>query len=477
MKLLDFISRPWAIVPAKLAEIRTVCLAQLRGEQTGLAEMLRHAPLDPASAETAPAAVSFLFAEDPQAAEPYQLIDGVAVIPIKGPLTKEAGLISWLFSGRSMRGIAAAFEAALADPAARAIVLDVDSPGGTVDGTAELAALIFASRGVKPILAHTDGMIASAAYWIASAADAIYISGDTVDVGSIGVVATHIDYSKADERYGEKWTEITAGRYKRIASSHRPLTEEGAGWLQGQVDYLYAVFVDAVARHRGIETEEALAMADGKIYIGRQAMEAGLVDGIEAFPDIIDLAVSAAQRITAKEDGMTLDELKSKHPELYQAVIAEGKAAADAEAENRGRQAGLADGRTEGAAAERQRIADVRGQLIPGHEALIEEMVADGHTSGPEAAVKVLAAEKEKRAQALKDYQADGQLKVPAADAEPPVAPAKDKAPKTKTEAGAELDRLAKQIQKEKGGSYGDAMNQALAANPALAKVYNGRED
>lgn len=488
MKILDFISRPWAIVPAKLAEIRSVCLAGMRGDKGGLVELIGKlkadsaAPPDPAQdgadPTAAPAALSILFGAEPTAAEPYQLIDSVAVIPVKGPLTKDNSLISLLFGGASMKDIAASVSQALDDPAVSAILLDVDSPGGTVDGTEELAEQIFQSRGVKPIIAYSDGLVASAAYWIASAADSVYLSGDTVEVGSIGVVATHIDYSKADERWGEKWTEITAGRYKRIASSHRPLSEEGAGVLQDQVNYIYKTFVAAVARNRGVDEEEALAMADGRIYIGRQAMEAGLVDGIEAFPDLITLAASAAKRITAKEDQtVTLDELKQKHPEIYQAALAEGKAAAEAEAEARGRQAGLESGRAEGAAAERQRIADVRSQLIPGHEAMIEELVSDGKTTGPEAAVKVLAAEKEKRAKHLDDYTADGKLKVPAAGAEHPVGQDKDKAPKNQAAAGEELDKRARAIMAEKKIGYGEAMNQALAADPALAKIYNGREE
>ena len=98
----------------------------------------------------------------------------------------------------------------MADPAVKAIVLSIDSPGGTVDGTDNLANAIFAARGKKPIVALGDGTLASAAYWIASGADQIFASDNSAKIGSIGVVATHEDYSRAEENAGVKVTEITA---------------------------------------------------------------------------------------------------------------------------------------------------------------------------------------------------------------------------------------------------------------------------
>jgi signal peptide peptidase SppA len=161
------------------------------------------------------------------------------------------------------------------------VLLYVDSPGGTVDGTQALADLIFNARGKKPIVAIADGMAASAAYWIGSAADKFFISGDTTLTGSIGVVAQHTDISTAEEKRGIKVTEITAGKYKRIASEHAPLTDEGRASIQERVDHLYSVFVDNVARNRGVSSDlVASDMADGKLFVGKQAIKAGLVDGV-----------------------------------------------------------------------------------------------------------------------------------------------------------------------------------------------------
>ena len=94
-------------------------------------------------------------------------------------------------------------------------------------------------------------MMASAAYWIGSAADEIYISGDTVNIGSIGVIATHVDYSQMDQKMGVKVTEVVAGKYKNMGSPNMALSKEAEMMMQGQVDHIYSVFVEEVAANRG----------------------------------------------------------------------------------------------------------------------------------------------------------------------------------------------------------------------------------
>ena len=449
MKILDILTSPWSICPEKMAEIRNIYQAHMRGPKIDWKEM-----------ETR---VGLALAGDINPDEPYQIMNGIAVIPVKGVLTKGLSFFSFIFGGSSMKQIGIAFQAALDDPLVKSILLDVDSPGGTVDGTEELAQAIFEARGQKPIIAYTDGMMASGAYWIASAADEIFISGDTVMVGSIGVVATHIDQSKADEAMGEKWTEITGGRYKRLASGHRPLTDEGAAYLQEQVDYLYAHFVDTVAQNLGVDQETALAMADGKIFIGKQAIEAGLVDGFEAFSDLINSAeVSAGQQFSAKGENMNLEEFKTKHPDIYALAVAEGKAAGTVEGAAEGKAAGIDEGKVLGAAAERQRIADVRAQLIPGHEALIDQLAADGKTTGPEAAMKVVAAEKTLKAKALAAFKTDGALGVAQ-----PAAPDLPLKPAEK-DFMAEVERTMA----EKKVGRGTAMSIVAKENPKLHEAW-----
>jgi len=217
----------------------------------------------------------------------YDVVNKKAIISINGILTKNKSLFSYLFGGTSMRDVGQAFQAAMDDSGVNAIILAVDSPGGTVDGTHELASQIMQARGKKPIVTIADGSMLSAAYWIGSAADQVYISNPTTEIGSVGVVATHVDVSKQDEMRGEKFTEISAGRYKRISSAHRPLSEEGQGYLQERVDNIYRIMVESIAGMRGTSIPRLLEAADGKIYVGQAAVDVGLVDGIMSLDQVI----------------------------------------------------------------------------------------------------------------------------------------------------------------------------------------------
>jgi signal peptide peptidase SppA len=310
----------------------------------------------------------------------------------------------------------------MADRTVEAIVLAIDSPGGTVDGTPELAQLIHAARGLKPILACTDGMMCSAAYWIGSAADQVFISSEVAMVGSIGVVAKHLDVSKAEEKQGIKTTEITAGKYKRAASQYGPLTEEGKAQIQEAIDHVYAVFVEDVAKQRGTDVARVLsAMADGRVFHGSQAINAGLVDGVSTLAATMTKARELARNkklqqqrgagvalaTNQKEHSMDIKTLKEEHPDLVAAIVAESQT---------GMSEALATAKQEGAASERQRITDVRAQIIPGHEALIEQLAFDGTPTGADAAMAMVGAEKSLREKALAEITGEANDAVPAAD-------------------------------------------------------------
>jgi len=282
MRILDVLNSPWAIVPAKLSEITEIYATHLRGEKIDV-KALEAKLGQPLANEQ----------------RDYEIIDGVAVIGVEGVLAKRMNLFSQISGGASTELIGRDLRAALADSRVHAILLNVDSPGGAVDGTQTLADAVYNARGVKPVVAFADGMMASAAYWIGSAAQEIYISGDTVMSGSIGVAMQHVDYSRYEEKVGIKTTDIYAGKYKRIASSSAPLSEEGRATLQTMVDQLYTVFVDNVARNRGTDTETVLKdMADGRLFVGRAAIDAGLVDGVSTFDALIaDLVTGSKPRL------------------------------------------------------------------------------------------------------------------------------------------------------------------------------------
>jgi signal peptide peptidase SppA len=256
---LELLGKPWAIVPDVLRHIEHAADAYLRGD----VELPEARVVQAASG----------------GGRGFDLANGVAVMPVTGVLVKRPTILGFFFAEAVTESLAADFKAALADAQVNAILLHIDSPGGMVDGVESLANLIHGARGRKPAVALIDGLGASAAYWLASAADRVFITGETTQVGSIGVVATHIDRSKADERRGVKVTEIVAGRFKRLASEHAPLGTEGRAMLQDLVDRIYAVFVGAVARHRGIGVQQVLG-TEGRVFIGKQAIDAGLVDGV-----------------------------------------------------------------------------------------------------------------------------------------------------------------------------------------------------
>lgn len=271
MNILNVINAPWAITPEKMSEICGIYAAHLLGEKIDIEaiEARLGKPLN-------------------NQASPYQIVDGVAVIEIDGVIAKRMNMFSQISGGTSSELIQSQLAAALNDPRAHSILFVIDSPGGAVDGTQQAADAIRSVRGVKPMYALADGVMASAAYWIGSAADKVFSASDTTAVGSIGIVAQHKDYSKAQEMCGVKVTDIVAGKYKAVGSPNVPLSDESKSSIQAQLDHAYGVFVDAVAKNRGVDTKTVLdKMADGRIFFGKQAIDAGLVDGMSSMSALI----------------------------------------------------------------------------------------------------------------------------------------------------------------------------------------------
>jgi len=209
------------------------------------------------------------------------------VIGISGVLVKKVGFWEALMGGMSTEKIEKDIQSYFNDPTIKNIILKISSPGGSVFGPFELSDFIYANRGKKRIIAYADGQMCSAAYLIASAADEI-IAYDTSQVGSIGVVAILTERSAQDKVNGITRTVITNGKYKAVGNQYKPLTKEGKEYLQSHVDYYGSLFVEAVARNRGVSTQQALSMADGKVFIGQQAKDIGLVDHIGDFQFAVD---------------------------------------------------------------------------------------------------------------------------------------------------------------------------------------------
>ena len=222
----------------------------------------------------------------------YQIRDGVAVIPITGTITKGRSFWSFLYGGGNLKRLTMVVNNALADPKVSALLLDIDSPGGTVSGTEAFSDLVHSAREIKPVLAFGNGMMTSAAYWIGSGANKVIVER-TTDVGSIGVLYVHWDTSKMDEKYGWKRTLITAGAFKGVGNDIEPLSDRDRGVIQTELDTIYDIFIETVARNRDTSTETVRKdMADGRVFIGQQAVDAGLADKTGTFDDALAAAVA-----------------------------------------------------------------------------------------------------------------------------------------------------------------------------------------
>lgn len=263
---------PLLIARAKLDTIMGVLMPRLRGEALPFAQGAVTASYDVTA-------------------------EGIAVIPVFGTLVRrtvgleaQSGLTSYASLGQQLAE-------AVADPKVKAILLDVDSPGGEAGGVFDLADQLFAARKAKPIWAVANEEAFSAAYAIAAAASKVYVSR-TGGVGSIGVIAVHLDQSQAEADAGLKYTAIYAGARKNDLSPHEPLSDPARASLQTEVDRVYEMFVATVARTRGL-TPDAVKATEAGLFFGADAVAAGLADKLGIFDDALaDLRARLAPRTT-----------------------------------------------------------------------------------------------------------------------------------------------------------------------------------
>lgn len=364
--------------------------------------------------------------------------DGVAVLPVTGPMFRYANLMTRVSGASSYQVLATDFRTAMDDPQVKAVMLALDTPGGMVNGANEVAKMIRAARdgGTKPVVAYVSGTAASAGYWLASAAGRIFVD-DTAHLGSIGVILT----TTADK---------TKDRIE-IVSSQSPLkrvdaaADEGRAVLQARVDELAQIFIATVAANRGVSPETvAQDFGRGGELIGAAAVAAGMADGIGSHEEILAGLASGRigargrtvpPRLIATTKGQTMEpetveSIAAAHPEIATALRKEGEAtgekAGHAAGYEAGRMAGLAEGEkaglVAGATAERERIAALEGAALPGFEKLLAEHKADGGKTEVDLLRAQTAAQKEQGADWLKQRAAgEAALKdLPAAGATAP---------------------------------------------------------
>ncbi len=246
--------------------------------------------------------------------------DGVAVIKVSGPLFRYANLMTRICGATSYELLAQDFNKAVQSPQIKGILLDIDSPGGEVNGCSELSDMIYQARGTKPIIAYASGTCCSGAYWIASACDKI-LAADTAILGSIGVVSI---FEKDDE---DKTIEIVSSQ----SPNKRPdiNTEEGKAKIQARVDELAEVFIAKVARNRGISEDDVVNnFGAGDVSVGQYAVRNGLADGLSSFEDIIS---SLNQEKIIMNDITNAEDVRKSERErmakVFAADISKGKEA------------------------------------------------------------------------------------------------------------------------------------------------------
>lgn len=266
----------WAILPQKFQEIMGVVTFRAEGGHLSQEEI--EARIGAARSQPAPRS------------------GAVAVIPVYGTIIPRGNLLAQSSGATSVQAISASLREALNDSRVSSILLDVDSPGGTVTGVDELSAEIYRARGQKPIVAIASPMAASAAYYIASAADELAVT-PTGEVGSIGVFAAHQDMSRLMDRMGVTMSLISAGKYKTEGNPWEPLTEEARAAIQDRVNDYYGMFVEAVARNRNVSsTKVREGFGEGRVVGAKQALDMGMVDRVATMDEVMQDMMRRSRR-------------------------------------------------------------------------------------------------------------------------------------------------------------------------------------
>lgn len=244
-----------------------------------------------------------------------EIVGGVAVISVLNTLVRRTGGLQSASGLMSYASIATELQTAIEDNAVKAILLNFDSPGGEAGGVFDLADRIYAARQIKPVWAVANEEALSAAYALAASSERIYVPRTGV-LGSIGVIAMHLDQSRADAKEGLKYTPIFAGARKNDYSPHEPLADPARASLQAEVDRVYRMFVECVARGRGLSVE-AIRKTEAAVFFAHDSIAVGLADKIGTFEDAMsDLGAylsSPSYTLNRKATIMTKPET---HPQI-----------------------------------------------------------------------------------------------------------------------------------------------------------------
>jgi signal peptide peptidase SppA len=274
--LAEFLSTPWALQPERLAAFAGIMHRWSAGGHAS-DDVLASIAADREARDARRAA----------AATPGT--GGIAVLPLYGVVTQRGNMADDVSGPGSMsvQQFTGALRSALADPTVGQILIDIDSPGGSVYGVQELATEMMAARASKPIVAIANSLCASAAYWIGCCASELYVTPGG-EVGSIGVWQAHQDCSEAMAEAGVKTTLISAGKYKTEGNPYAPLDADAQAFLQSRVDDYYQAFSKGVAKARGVGIDAVRnGMGQGRVLGADAALAEHMVDGIATFDEVV----------------------------------------------------------------------------------------------------------------------------------------------------------------------------------------------
>jgi ClpP class serine protease len=262
--------------------------------------------------------------------KPYAITKGgTAIVPLIGTLVQRGSFMDAMSGLASYDMSASLLDRALADPDVRAVMLEIDSPGGEAYGLAEFADRVYAARKHKPIWATANEQAYSAAYWIGASAQRLYVP-ITGGVGSIGALALHVDQSERDKKQGYTYTIVRAGDRKARLNAHEPMDAPGLKWLQAEVDRNRDLFVEAVATRRGLSADAVYA-TEAELLTPPQALDGKYVDGIATLAEAVFFLEGGARPVTKSNGTRKLAAPLSQEiqmtdknaPALNQAQVAE----------------------------------------------------------------------------------------------------------------------------------------------------------
>ena len=259
--------------------------------------------------------------EDYRWFRPYNVVRsadgvGVLILSVRGSLVADlTGQFGNWATGYDY--ITAAIKRASADTTVRAIVLDINSPGGMVRGCSECGDAIAAAAKVKPVIAYAADTAASAAYWLASQATEIHVS-NTGEVGSIGVITGHVDYSEMLKSVGIKYTPLFAGERKADLNPYLPLSDEAKAAMLKRLNAVYAEFISAVARGRGMNGND-VRNTQAAMFASKESVRVGLADRVSTRAEVMSAAFGAQLEIQADETDNDQGQDMTDKPEDKQA--------------------------------------------------------------------------------------------------------------------------------------------------------------